>query len=133
MVMEIISLIVSLIVGFVSVFLACFAIWLSKSAANESRKNFERTQELMQEYDIKNREVLSEIDKRAALIQQTVAESHQQLLGTMTSLLKETFLPTKADPDEELKRTLLPVLVQDPEKLRALMDFAQEMERKSQQ
>ena len=102
--MEDIPLIVSLVTGVISVTLAGFAIWLSKSNERESRENFEET-----------RNLLAEIDKRATVTEKTVAESQQQLLNTVTSLLSQT-VPTKPDIGEKLGMEFFKAILTDPTK-----------------
>ena len=104
--------VMSIIVGVASVILAILAISISRSSERESRANFEKTQALMHDYDTKNREVVAEIDKRAAVIEKTVAESHQQLLNTVTDLA----VPPKAGFEERFGEQLLQILLQDPQK-----------------
>ncbi len=70
---------VSLTIAVVSIVLAVFAIWLGKSAQRESKANFEQTKDTMHDYYDRTKEVLAEIDKRAAVTETTVTESQQNL------------------------------------------------------
>ena len=119
-----ISFIVTLITGVASVVLAIFAIWFSKTAERESRANFEKT-----------RDLLAEIDKRATVTEKTVAESHQQLLNTVTNLLNRTAVPTKPDIGEELGMKFMEALMQNPSQAEEMVKGLQpliEMSEKSQ-
>ena len=127
---QVIALIVTVTTGVVSVVLAGFAIWLAKSSERESRANFERTQKTMRDYYEKTKDVLAEIDKRATVTEKTVTETQQQLLDTVTNLLKETAVPTKPDVGEQMGVLFFQNLMEDPEqatkKLEALQSFADE-------
>ena len=92
-----VAFIVSLVTGVSSVILAAFAIWFAKSAERESRANFDKT-----------RDVLAEIDKRAAVTEKTVSDSHQQLLTTVTNLLNQTVVPAKTDLGEQFGVEFIP-------------------------
>lgn len=105
-----IAFIVTMITGVASVVLAIFAIWLSKSAERESRANSEKT-----------RDLLAEIDKRAAVTEKAVVESHQQLLNTVTGLLNQTAVPTKPDIGEELGMKFMETLMQNPAQAEQMM------------
>ena len=96
---------VSLLTGLVSIVLAVFAIWFSKAAERESRENYENT-----------KDVLAEIDKRAMMIDRTVSENQQELLSTVTSLLRETVIPPKVDMEEQLGMAFIQTILSDPEK-----------------
>ena len=89
---QVISFVITVITGVVSVVLAVFAIWIGKSSERESRRNFERTQNAMREYNDKTKEVLAEIDKRAAVIEKTVTDSQQHCsIQSRISLEKQRF------------------------------------------
>ena len=127
-----ITLVISVITGITSVIMAGFAIWLGKSSERESKANFERTQTMMLEYNEKTKEVLAEIDKRATVIEKTVSESQQHLLNTVTSLLSQTAIPTKADLGEQFAMQLMQTMMQDPtkgaevlERLQPFIDLAE--------
>ena len=124
---QFISFIITLITGVASLILAIFAIWLGKASERESRANFERTQEEMRLYNERTKDVLAEIDKRAAVIEKTVTDSQQQLLDTVTNLLSETVVPAKPDIGEQMGLAFFQSLMEDPEqaakKLEALQSF----------
>ncbi len=113
---QVISFVITVITGVVSVVLAVFAIWIGKSSERESRRNFERTQNAMREYNDKTKEVLAEIDKRAAVIEKTVTDSQQQLLDTVTNIVRETAVPTKPDLGEQMAAQFFQVMMTDPAK-----------------
>ncbi len=125
--MENIPVIISLITGFLSVILAGFAFWLSKSAERESRDNFNKT-----------RDLLAEIDKRAAVTERTVTESHQQLLNTVTNLLNQTAVPAKADLGDQFGAAFIQTMLQKPEQagkmieaLQPLIELSEKQKRQS--
>ena len=109
-----VAFIVSLVTGVSSVILAAFAIWFAKSAERESRANFDKT-----------RDVLAEIDKRAAVTEKTVSDSHQQLLTTVTNLLNQTVVPAKTDLGEQFGVEFIKTMSQDPEQASRMLQALQ--------
>lgn len=139
---QVISFIITVVTGVVSVVLAVFAIWLAKSSERESQANFERTQNTMRDYYEKTKDVLAEIDKRATVTEKTVTDSQQQLLDTVTNILKEMAVPTKPDIGEQMGMEFLQSWIRDPEQatksLEVLQTFAdrtteQQIQRPKQQ
>ena len=122
---QFISFAITVITGVASVVLAVFAIWLGKASERESRANFERTQNAMREYNDKTKEVLAEIDKRAAVIEKTVTDSQQQLLDTVTNIVKETAVPTKPDLGEQMAAQFFQIMMTDPDKATEMMTALQ--------
>lgn len=106
--------IVSLVVGLVSIVLAVVAMWLSKNSERESRENLNQA-----------RQVLSEVDKKAAVIQSTVAESQKELQSTLTTLLTKTLIPEKNDMGEQFAMMFMQKLMSDPESAAQLMQGLQ--------
>ncbi len=72
---------------------------------------------MMADHYDKTKDVLSEVDKRAAVIEKTVAESQQQLLSTLTNLLNQTAIPTKPDIGEQLGAEFFQSMMKTPRKL----------------
>ena len=122
---QIVSFIITLVTGVASLILAIFAIWLGKSSERESRANFERTQNIMREYYEKTKDVLAEIDKRAAVTEKTVTDSQQQLLDTVTNILKEMAVPTKPDVGEQIGIEFFQSWMRDPEQATKSMEILQ--------
>ena len=118
--------IISLLVGVVSIVLAIVSMVSSKKAEEESLRNFERTQELLQKnyentqkvlqdnYD-KTKELLSEIDKKAAVIDSVVQRNQDQMMNTLTNIVNETVIPPKRNVGEELGVQLLMNMFQNPD------------------
>ena len=98
--MEIVTLVVS-------VTLAAVAIAVSLWAAKESRDNYEKT-----------KDVLSEIDKKASVIERVIADSHKQLLDTVTA---------KPDMGEQFGAAFISMMMQDPAKARPLVELMKEL------
>ena len=107
--------VLSLLASLASLVLALVAIWFARATEKEARANYQRT-----------KDVLGEIDKRAAVIETTVSESQRQLLDTMTNILNETVIPKKQDVGEmlgaQLIQALIPAMTQNPAKLKELME-----------
>lgn len=101
-----VSTAISLIVGVVSVSIAIFAVVQASATAKESRDNFEKT-----------RDVLAEIDKRAAVTEKIVAENQRELLDTV----KKLAIPEKPDIGEEIGAEFMRALLQDPNNASELM------------
>jgi len=93
---------VSVIIGAVSVAVAVIAMWQASSAAKESRVNFERT-----------RDLLAEIDKRAAITEQVVAENQRELLDTV----KKLAIPEKPDVSDEMGKMFMAKMLESPDGL----------------
>ncbi len=122
---EAISFIITVVIGVVSVVLAVFAYLSARSSERDSRENFKQTQDAMREYNDKTKEVLAEIDKRAAVIERTVTDSQQQLLDTVTNIVRETAVPTKPDFGEQMAAQFLQVMMTDPDKATEMMTALQ--------
>ena len=122
---ETISFMITVVIGVVSVVLAVFAFLSAKSSERDSRENFDRTQNALREYSDKTKEVLAEIDKRAAVIEKTVTDSQQQLLDTVTNIVKETAVPTKPDLGEQMAARFLEIMATDPDKATEMMTAIQ--------
>lgn len=94
--------------------LAGFAIWLARTSERESRVNFDKT-----------RDVLAEIDKRAAVTEKTVSESNKQLLDTLTTLLNQTAVPAKADVGDQFAAAFIQTMLTNPEQAGKMMQSLQ--------
>lgn len=117
--------IISLVASVASIILAVFAMIYAKYSSEQSQRNFDKTQELLQKnyentqkvlqdnYD-KTKDVLAEIDKKSAIIDSVVQKNQDQLMQTMTNLLKETVIPKKVDPAEQMGMLLFQKMLQDP-------------------
>lgn len=106
--------VIGLLASVTSLILAVVAIVAAKNSEREVRENFEKTQKVMSEYQEKTKEVLAEIDKRAAVIERTVSESQRQLMDTMTNIINETILPKKKDMGEEMGMQFMQQLMANP-------------------
>ena len=107
---------VSLITGISSIVLAVVAIWISQSAERESRDNYQKT-----------KDVLAEIDKKAAVIETTVSENQQQLLETVTTILKETTVPEKVSMQDQAGMMFLQAMLQNPESMGSVLQGLQSL------
>lgn len=101
---------VSLTVGVFSIILAAVAIVVSLRTQRSTEK------------------VLAEIDKRAAVIDETVKGTQEKLVDTMTELVK----PQRATVEEQLLQQFMAGVFTNPggvEQLKQLMEFGQEIEK----
>ena len=124
---------ISLIVGIISIVLAVVAMVSSKRAEQESLRNFEKTQELLQKsyestqrilqenYE-KTKELLAEIDKKAAVIDSVVQRNQEQMMSTITNIVNETVIPKKRDLGEEIGAQFIMGLLSHPEQAQASLD-----------
>ncbi len=117
-----ILVIISLIASIASVILAIVAITLARTAEKDSHENFERTQKMMAEHYDKTKSVLAEIDKRAAVTEKTVRDSQEQLLNTVTSIIKETVIPKKQDMGEQFGIMFMQLMMQDPSAAKKIIE-----------
>ena len=81
------SVVVTVITGITSVVIAVFAIWQANQSRRESIDNYNKT-----------RDLLAEVDKRAAVIQEFVSRNQTQLLDTV----KELAIPAQPDMEQQL-------------------------------
>ena len=105
-----------------SLILAIVAINAAKNSEREVRENFEKTQKVMSEYQERTKEVLSEIDKKSAVIERTVSESQRQLMDTMTNIINETIIPKKKDMGEEFGMQFMQQLMANPNEAGNMMN-----------
>ncbi|MXY46089.1 MAG: hypothetical protein F4Y44_03705 [Chloroflexi bacterium] len=107
---------ISFVTGVVSIVLAIVAIWISKSAERESRENYEKT-----------KDVLAEINKSAAVIETTVSANQQQLLETVTTILKETAVPEKVSMQYQAGMMLLKAMLENPKNMSEMVQSLQSL------
>lgn len=124
--------IVSLLSSISSFVLAIVAITFSRSSEKEVRSNFQSTNEFMNSSHEKTKEVLAEIDKRAAIIDKTVSESQQKLMETMMNIVNETVIPKKADLKEQMGFQFAQSLFSDPQKAKEMMEALEPLMKMSQ-
>ena len=79
--------IVNFIVSISSISLAIVAIIQAINSTRESRKNYEKT-----------KDVLAEINTKSAVIEATVQKSQEKLMATVTKIIDEIVIPKKDDP-----------------------------------
>lgn len=101
---------INLIASISSLVLAVGAIIFSYKSSRESEDNFQKT-----------KDVLAEVDKRAAVIEATVNNSQEHLLTTLTNILNETAIPKKANINEQITSQFFQGLLSDPEKASKLV------------
>ncbi|MEL6445069.1 MAG: hypothetical protein AAF089_13260 [Bacteroidota bacterium] len=105
----------SLLSSVASLVLAVVAILMARSSERDSRANFDRTQEIMnQQYD-RTKDVLSEIDKRASIVERTVSDSQTKMLTTLTTIINETVIPKRSDSGEEIGMMVMQAIMSDPD------------------
>ena len=98
---------ITLVMGVTSIVLALAAICYARDSARESRKNFQAT-----------RDLLSETDKRAAVTESAISQSHQQLLDTVTSLAT----PREESKEDKALRFAVELIPIDPEGARLIFE-----------
>lgn len=114
--------VISLIASLASLILAIVAIQAAKSSEREVRNNFEKTQKMMVEYESRMKDVLSEIDKKSAVIERTVSESQRELMSTMTNIINETVIPKKRDMGEELGIQFIQSMMTNPQQAGSMIE-----------
>lgn len=121
--------VISFLASVTSLILAIVAIAAAKNSEREVRANFEKTQRVMAEYQDKTKDVLAEIDKRAAVIERTVTESQRHLMDTMTNIINETVIPKKPDAGEQMGLQFMQQMLANPdqagESMKGLADIMQ--------
>ncbi|REL35699.1 hypothetical protein [Thalassotalea euphylliae] len=106
---------ISLVASIASLILAVVAIQAAKSSEKEVRENFLKTQEMLNQFESRNKEVMAEIDKKSAVIERTVSDSQQKLMDTLTNILNETVIPKKEDMGEKMGMQMLEQMMSNPE------------------
>lgn len=105
---------ISFLASITSLILAIVAIMAAKASEREVRDNFEKTQQVMRDYQDRTKEVLAEIDKKSAVIERTVSESQKQLMDTMTNIINETVIPKRVDIGEQMGMQFMQQLMSNP-------------------
>ena len=113
--------VMSLIVGSVSIALAGVAMFYSWYSARESRANLDEA-----------KETLSQINAKAAVIENVVSTNQQELQRTVNDLLKGTLLPEKPDTEQMLMSAILPTLLQQPRGLENLIELGERMQQREE-
>ena len=102
---------VSLVVGAVSIVLAVMAIWLSIQSERRSTENYDRT-----------KDTLSEISKKAAVIEATVSNTQDKLVDTVTAIAK---------PKEETQEDIiLKAIMQNPQMFQQMVKMTEQQGKK---
>lgn len=114
--------VVSLLASGASLLLAIVAISFARNAEREIHDNFARTQDMMQSHHERTKEVLAEIDKRAAVTERTVTDAQDRLLTTMTSIINETVIPKKVNAGEQLGMLFMQQMMEDPDKAGTILE-----------
>ena len=83
------------------------AIWHSVQSERRSNENYNRTKDL-----------LAEIDKKAAVIESTMNSTQDKLLDTVTAIAH----PKEATQEEKLMNYLLPSIIDNPALLDRLIE-----------
>ena len=107
------SVVVTVITGITSVVIAVFAIWQANQSRRESIDNYNKT-----------RDLLAEVDKRAAVIQEFVSRNQTQLLDTV----KELAIPAQPDMEQQL----LQAVTANPELMKIAIEAGAETQPKQQ-
>jgi len=107
------SIVVTVITGITSVVIAAFAVWQANQMRRESLDNYNKT-----------RDLLAEVDKRAAVIQEFVSQNQTQLLDTV----KELAIPAQPDMEQQL----LQAVTASPELMKMAIEGAKEPQPKQQ-
>ena len=116
---------ISFLSSITSLILAVVAIIRSINSEKDVRENFEKTKQVMAEYQERTKEVLAEIDKKSAVIERTVSDSQRQLLDTMTNIINETVIPKKTDVSEQLGIQFMQQLFANPQQANDMMGALQ--------
>lgn len=114
--------IVSFVSSIVSVVLAVVAIFAAKASEKEVRENFQKTQEMLTQYENRIKDTLNEIDKKSAVIEKTVSESQRELMTTMTNIINETVIPKKQDMGDQFAAMFMQQMFADPQQANFILE-----------
>ncbi len=127
--------IVSFFTSIAALAVAVYTIWLAHLSEQRMQGLFDKTQSLLSQQFERVKDVLSEIDKRAMVIDKTVSDSQQSMLQTLTKIVNETVIPKKADFGEQMAAAFIHSLLEDPakagkalDKLMPLIQFGKQMQ-----
>ena len=70
----------------------------------------------------KTKELLAEIDKKAAVIDSVVQRNQEQMMSTITNIVNETVIPKKRDFGEEIGAQFVMGLLSNPEQAQASLN-----------
>lgn len=113
--------VLSFFVGIISIMMAIFALKSASQAEERSKRNFEDTQKFIQQFYDRTKETLNQVDKKSEIIQQSVKNSEEKLLNTLTEIVKSN--TRRNDPEEQAKLKAVSSLFEDPSKLSAMMSI----------
>lgn len=114
--------VVSLVASIASLALALFTIYLARATDRATRALFDRTQDMMNRQHDRTKDVLAEIDKRAAVIDKVVTDAQQKMLETLTTVFQGVVLPQKPAFGEQMTAMLMQSLFEDPTKAGKVFD-----------
>ena len=103
---------ISILTGVVSIAIAVIAMWISLRAERESRANYDRT-----------KDVLAQIDTKAAVVETVVKENQQQLLNTISSLL----VPNSDTADEKMGMAIIDAMMKNPQGMGPMLQQIQQL------
>ena len=109
------SVILSIVIGVVSIVLALVAIWHSVMSERKINDNYNRT-----------KDVLSKISEKAAVIKNTMDNTQEKLVDTITDIAK----PQRETQEEMLLKAFLPKMLDNPQLLDRLIRMQERQERK---
>lgn len=87
---------INFILSISSISLAVVAMIQAHLSVRESRENYQKT-----------KDVLSQIDTRAAVIENTVQKAQDQLMQTVMKIIDEVVIPKKEDPSMAIFHKLM--------------------------
>lgn len=113
-----------------SLVISVYTIWLAYASEKTVRKLIEDTKSVFDAQLTQVKELLSEIDKRAAIIETTVTTSNQSMLKTIMDIIQET-MPKRIDPSDQLGQDFMRSFIEDPVKaskaMKPIMELAKQM------
>jgi hypothetical protein len=95
---------------------------LARLTDRETRDLFDKMQEQLSRQHERTKDVLAEIDKRAAVIDKVVTVAQQKMLETLTTVLQGVVLPQRPAFGEQMTALLFQSLLEDPTKTSRVMD-----------
>jgi uncharacterized protein Yka (UPF0111/DUF47 family) len=117
----------SIIIGTASIVLAAVAILFSVSYERRSAQNFKETQEIMRSFEDRSKVLLSDVDKKAAIIEKVVQKNQDQMMDTLLKILTETLIPQQSHVIRDSFANFVNNLSDKPENMQMLFNLLKDI------
>lgn len=113
---------ISIIVGVLAMVLGVISIIISYEARNTSKEN--RTEAAS--YYEKTKDLLHEIDKRSATMEEKVSDNFKNMMDTQSDLITKTIIPQTPSMEEKMGMAFMTKLFESPQGMEAMTKLLQQ-------